>query len=374
MAYSKKIVVAIITSYSSKQPAGLERFLIDVLRSLHTYQDESIQYVIYTHKGSDIQQILQKEGITSIDVVFVSGGILWKHVGLWFAPKADIYLWNGTNTSWLFFPKKSVVLIYDFAYKYFGVLSIQRYIKNKFLDVATYIALRFTNKIISISDATTNDAIKYFSIRKEKFITIYPGFTAFSNKAAISVPQVEGNPYFMFIGTLKERKNVLRVIEAYIAWRKKTTHTHRLCIIGKTSDMSSYVQHIRAVATHSDFSSDILFLGHISDEQVQYMYTHATAVVFPSLLEGFGFPVVEAMSLGAPLITSSTTSLGEIAGDAALLVDPTSVDELVHAYEAMTYEQTRQQYIQKGYERYPYFSWQKTANELHRVFLSIFKS
>lgn len=362
----KSITVGIVTSYSAYQPAGLERFLIDWLRALDTYSSSDITYIVYTKHGSGLPQSLKEEGIERITVIEVAGGIFWKELGLFFVPKADMYIFNGSLVPYLFFPQRYAVLIYDFAYQYFGVESWKKKLERWYTNTCTRISFRRAKKIISISNFTSLEAQKFFHVTKEKFTTIYPGLTKFCCEKNTPVPAVVDRPFFLFVGTLKERKNVRRVIEAYTIFRNNNpSYDHRLCIVGKISKNSAYVQSLLSCAAASPYTADILFLGHVSDSQLAYLYAHTHALVFPSLLEGFGFPVIEAMSIKTLVITSYTSSLSEVAGDAAILVNPYSPTDIANGLVRSLDPVVKNSCIEKGLTRAMCFSWEQSARDMH---------
>lgn len=359
--------VAIVTSYNSKKPAGLERVLIEQLRAFDNNKDKEIEYVIYTSSQSDLDQVLKMEKI-NLSVVKIGGGKLWKEFGLFFAPKADKYFFNGPLVPLFFKPKEYYVLVYDFAYRYFSDNSIKQKIKNKFTDFISALAFRRAKKIIAISNATGEEIFRLFKVDNKKIITIHLGWTAINK---LEQKLVEGLPekYFMFIGTLKERKNVLSVVQAFANFKEKNPIPIKLVIVGKRNNNSPYIQKINNFIKEKKLEEQVFFTGHTTDEQVAYIYAHANALIFPSLLEGFGMPPLEAMSFGVPVVTSSTSSLGEVAGNAAILVDPNNTIQIAEAMGRITQDDgLRRDLITNGFERIKFFSWVKAALEYNNLF------
>jgi glycosyltransferase involved in cell wall biosynthesis len=126
-----------------------------------------------------------------------------------------------------------------------------------------------------------------------------------------------------------------------------------------------YYEKIRSYVNKYSLEKQITFLGYVSDEEVSYLYKHAVALVYPSFIEGFGFPVLEAMDCGLPVITSTTSSLPEVAGEAALLVDPYSKDAITDALERLVRDKgLREELVKKGHEQRKKFSWEKTGKQL----------
>lgn len=166
----------------------------------------------------------------------------------------------------------------------------------------------------------------------------------------------EGNPYFLYVGNLEPRKNLERLIEAFARMPSKE---HDLIIAGNRWYRGDSAEH-KARALGLD--GRVKFLGYVPRPELPGLFSGATAFVYPSLLEGFGLPIVEAMACGTPVITSKTSSMKEVAGDAALLVDPTSVLELTEALAMLAEDaQARQDLSRKGLNRAAQFSWTRTA-------------
>lgn len=360
--------VAIVTSYNSKRPAGLERVLLEQLRAFAKINGEDgVEYLVYTSRSSDLDVVLQKEKI-SLPVVKIGFGKLWKDVGLLFAPQVDTYFFNGPVVPLFFTPKNYFVLVYDFAYKYFGNDSFRQKVKNKWTDWITTLAFRRAKKIVAISNATADEIRRFFKVDDKKLVTIYLGWTALNQ---LPLESVLGLPekYFMFIGTLKERKNVLSVIQAYARFKEKNGGEIKLVIVGKRNENSSYIQKMDAFIKENHLEDSVFFTGHTTDNQVAYVYSHAEATIFPSLLEGFGMPVLEAMSFGIPVITSNVSSLGEVAGDAVVLVEPKNIEQIFSAMEKIVLDPNlKRDLVAKGRERIKCFSWDKAAVEYDNLF------
>lgn len=346
--------IGIVTSYSARYPAGLERTLIIYLKALDGVARHKVS--VYTHKESGLHQVFAQEGIKNIDIIEVGFGKWWKHIGLYFVKKADVYVFNGPVVPLLFSPKKYVVLLYDYAYKHYKGSGLRAKKVEFILDFFTKLGLRRAQRVITLSEATKNETVSFFHKEPGAIVPVYPGYYDICDVTE-DVPADLPDHYFLFIGTLKERKNVLRVVQSYITLKQTYPQIkEKLLIVGKKSG-SPYVQRIEEEIADHRMSDTILFSGHITDEQVCSVYRRATALVFPSLLEGFGFPVLEAMSTDTPVITSSISSLPEVAGDAALLVDPHDVKEIAQAmYELASSDERRAHLIQKGRERLLIFS------------------
>ena len=222
--------------------------------------------------------------------------------------------------------------------------------------------LRATS-IVAISHATKEDIMKYYRAPDNKIEVIYIGFqNLITTKEIMPLVAKEQTPFFFFTGRVKPRKNVYAIVSAFIEFKKRVHTDCKLVIAGKSG--GDYRRRMVDELTKNGLQNDVFFVGFVSKELLCAYYVQAVALVFPSLNEGFGMPVLEAMSLGTPVITSNISSLPEAAGDAGFLVDPHNITEISLAMEKVFLDQNlRTRMIKKGYEQAEKFSWDKTARE-----------
>lgn len=173
-------------------------------------------------------------------------------------------------------------------------------------------------------------------------------------------------PYLLSVGRLNPRKNLINLVKAYSQLKEKNRIPHRLVIAGKKDfDTRNVMQSIQK----KTISRDVLFTGLVSEKDLWNLYKQADIFIYPSLFEGVGLPVLEAMSMGVPVITSNSSSLKEIAGSAALLVNPLDPKDISQAIEKLTTHQNlRQSYGQKGIYQAKKFSWLSTAQHTLKVY------
>jgi len=225
---------------------------------------------------------------------------------------------------------------------------------------------RYIDAVIGVSDFASKEIIDTYHLPREKVFTIYNGTdSVFRHIPEDEARRIVGKydigieKYFIYVGRIQPHKNVKRLIEAYILLRDTTDIKEKLLIIGK----SSYgAEEVWDLAQNSRYSKDILFIKYVSLEDLPAFYNLATALVFISLNEGFGLPIIEAMACGTPVITSNLVSLPEVAGGAALLVDPYRVEETKKAMiRVITDDDLRREMIEKGLKRAKIFTWEKYA-------------
>jgi glycosyltransferase involved in cell wall biosynthesis len=238
-----------------------------------------------------------------------------------------------------------------------------------------FFAPRFLKKadtIICVSEFVKQDALRYYPfLNPNKLVVCHNGCrTDFrpiteGEKTAIKEKYTEGAPFLVFVGAVHPRKNVHRLIEAFSEMKKRTQLPHKLLIVGRFAWQTGDV---RTAFENSLFQKDIIFTGYVGDEDVPLIVGAATAVTYVSLAEGFGIPILEAMHSDVPVVTSNTTSMPEVAGDAAILVNPLSVSEIADALEKLATDTVFcQNLIEKGRIQREKFSWDKTAATLYGI-------
>ena len=241
-----------------------------------------------------------------------------------------------------------------------------------------FFAPRFLKKahtIICVSEFVKQDALRYYPfLNPEKIVVCHNGCrTDFipiddADKTAVKAAYTEGVPFFVFVGAVHPRKNVHRLITAFSEMKQRTQLPYKLLIVGRFAWQTGDV---RTAFDNSTFQKDIIFTGYVADEEVPRIVGAATAVAYVSLAEGFGIPILEAMHCDVPVVTSNTTSMPEVAGDAAILVNPLSVFEIADALENVAINaDLRQNLIEKGRIQREKFSWDKTAATLYEVLTS----
>lgn len=228
--------------------------------------------------------------------------------------------------------------------------------------------LKWSDLVITFSENTKSEISHYFKISPEK-ILITPQASKFTESAILENQQINydfSKPYFLFVSTLEPRKNIINLIKAFNHLKKQQKIPHKLVLIGQKG--WSYQGILEAIFT-SPYAEEIHHLDYLSDQLVALFYSKAEVFVYPSYYEGFGLPVLEAMTLGTPVITSNASSLPEIAGDAALLINPQDYLEIAEAmFRVINDTQLRQELIQRGKARSKLYTWEKTAQATLKVY------
>jgi len=220
--------------------------------------------------------------------------------------------------------------------------------------------------VIADSEHTKRDITKHLRIDPEKVSVIYPGVDPIfeSSVAHNTVKITMGKykidfPYYLYVGNIDPRKNLGRLIRAFGKFSKKRNCQEKLVLVGGITHRSAEVL---SVIDELGLQDRVLHLGYVPRADMPALYTNAKLFVFPSVYEGFGFPVLEAMACGVPVITSNASSLPEIADDAAYYVSADSLESIVEALDAVSSNiGLRRSMIRKGHVRASLFRWENTA-------------
>lgn len=287
-----------------------------------------------------------------------------------FLPQIDVF----HATHFLAPPVKNsklVVTVHDLTFvrfpEYFTKEQGARFTKRvrKSCDIA--------DLIISDSWSTKKDIVDFFNVSPEK-ITVIPLAAQehfvqnerFNSSTILDKYNISKG-YFLFVGTIEPRKNLLRLIQAYNRLPKDIKKDYILILAGGKGWLN---KEIYAEAERLGFLDNyVRFLGYVPDEDLPALLTNATAFVYPSLYEGFGLPPLEAMASGAPVISSNISSIPEVVGDAGILIDPFSVEEISDAMlQVVLNKDLSTMMREKGLIRASQFSWNKTATETLDVY------
>ncbi len=231
--------------------------------------------------------------------------------------------------------------------------------------------------VIAVSESTKNDCVKYLNIPKEKITVIHNAvneiYQPLEDKKKIEEHLKKeykiDYPFILFVGTLEGRKNIPQLIKAFYEVKKQGLD-HKLILVGMRGWKS---EPIFDTINKLGLDDDIIFPGYIPNNDLVELYNVADVFVYPSLYEGFGLPPLEAMSCGCPVITSNTSSLPEVVGDAGILIDPHDVDGLTEAiYKVLSNKELRAEMVTKSVERAKLFSWQRVAEETWKVYETIY--
>lgn len=245
------------------------------------------------------------------------------------------------------------------------------FLKSKYQNYYTRFFPKFARKavrIATVSEFSKQDLQRFYSIPKEKIDVVYNGSNAVyqplteDKQQRVRQKYANGLPYFLFVSAIHKRKNLANILRAFEQYKAQTGADTQFVVVGARAGKQDELDEVLRSMT---FAQDVRFLGRLSAEELSQVMASALALVYATLFEGFGIPIVEAFNAETAVITSNVTSMPEVAGDAALLVDPTSVDQIADAMTQLaTNENLRQELIAKGRAQRTKFSWVLTAERL----------
>ncbi|MBL7805234.1 MAG: glycosyltransferase family 4 protein [Saprospiraceae bacterium] len=234
--------------------------------------------------------------------------------------------------------------------------------------------LKRADHILTISNYVNRDIEQSCRISPDKIKTVYngcrEGFRPLNDpeKQAVRQKYAKGVNYFFYAGAIHPRKNIPRLIRAFDQYKQRTGGAEKLLLAGRFAWQTGEVTQ---AYDQSAFKEDIVFLGYVPDDELPVLLGAALALTYVSLAEGFGLPLLEAFHAEVPVITANATALPEVAGDAALLVDPESEDSIARALQQVAqHEQLRQSLVEKGRLRRQTFDWDRAAEHIYQTLVS----
>lgn len=292
-------------------------------------------------------------------------------------PRPDIFF-TPSHYAPRFSPIPTVVSVMDLSYVQFPELFNESDLYQ--LKNWTKYSVSRAKALITISKSSKNDIIKLYGIPENQVHVVYPGIKPVVDLMPHIYPMSElqakykiNGKYILFVGTIQPRKNIERLIKAYAKLiSEKGFRDIQLVIAGKKGWL---YESILSSPERLGIKDKVVFLDFVPDEDLPLLYKGAICYMLPSLYEGFGLPILEAMKYGCPVITSNVSSMPEAGGNAALYIDPTDVDSILDKMKKIIVnEKLRSELIDKGKKQVDRFSWEKAAKETLAVLEEVAKS
>jgi glycosyltransferase involved in cell wall biosynthesis len=268
---------------------------------------------------------------------------------------------------------KSVITIHDLSFLHFP--ETKDAASKRYYNGQIAAAVARADAILADSEATRRDVISMLAVPPEKVTTVWAGIDArFAPVSAEEVSRVRGanglpDGYILFVGTIEPRKNLDGLMRAYAALTAELPDAPPLVIAGRRGWLNDP---IHALPAELGIADRVCWVADIPDSDLPGLYTGASALCLPSLYEGFGFPVLEAMACGTPVVTSGRGSLTEVAGDAAVLIDPMDVESIADGLrQALTDSKLAANLRKKGIAQAAKFTWAETARKALDVYLKV---
>lgn len=349
---------------------GLGRFTCESLKRITRSHPEHEFLFIFDRKYS-------REFIFSDNIIPIIAHPQARHPFLWYLffewgipavlkrHKADLFL---SPDGWLCLrssiPSLAVIHDLNFFHEPLWVGTLPRKYYNYFFPKYIHKA----NRIATVSEFSKSDICKRFKIDPSKIDVVYNGveekFKPYDEKKKqqVRLKYSEGVPYFLFLGLVHPRKNLMRIIKAFEWFRNTSNGSIKLMVVGSTK---YWTKDTRQAYEKSPFKSDILLKGRLPEAEINSIIASSLSLVYASLFEGFGIPILEAMQCEIPVITSNTTSMPEVGGDAVCYVDPYSVQSIGEAMLKVSRDSEYcKELIERGKDQSKKYTWDLTADRL----------
>ena len=357
----KKILVN--ASILDENPTGLGIYTKNVVKKLKE-KDSNIRVLSAVHiEGVDCEMITKyvKPNYK------IRGGIirfLWTQCILPFKASKNEIIYHPFQYLSLLSKCKQVITIHDFIPLHYP--SVAKH-QNFYYKHIMPILLKRAYKIICISENTKKDILKFYNVEESKIEVIYNGF----DKEKFNKDKVKKDvlkkynidyKYIVMVGAGYKHKNIESAIRALVELKDLD---FKYVIIGKDSD---YIYDLKRLVKFLKLEDKVRFIGYVTDDELVSLYGNSHAFLYPTLYEGFGLPILEAMSCGTAVISANNSSLPEVYGDAAVSFNATDVKEIAERIkEVILNEQLREDIIKKSEKNIEKFSWDKTAEKINIV-------
>lgn len=273
---------------------------------------------------------------------------------------------------------KIVNTVHDLTYHFFPETMDKKNFKRITNDIQY--SIERADRIVTISECSKQDIIKEFGIDEKKIEIIYPGVDYERFAMPMSSERIKEvkekyqlpDEYILYMGTLEPRKNIPSIIEAFYYLKKEgeeSLQSVKLVLAGKKGWL---FEEIFNKVKKLGLEDEVIFTDYVAEEDKAAIYRMAKVFIFPSLYEGFGIPVIEAMAASVPVITSNTSSLPEVAGNAAVLTNPSDMIGMAEGmHSILTQDTYRDEMVQKGHLQAKRFNWEDSAQKLHELYVDL---
>jgi glycosyltransferase involved in cell wall biosynthesis len=339
---------------------GTETYAYQLIRAMASLARQDVRLRLYTHQSP---QHAPWPGGPDVETRVIPFPRLWTHLRLAaeISRRPPDVLFVPAHVLPLYCPVPAVVTVHDLAYRHHPETYTP--FQRRYLDWSTRRHTRLARHLIADSAATRDDLVAQYGADPASISVVHLGVDPSLQPVAdpagtLARYSIEGQ-YILYIGTLQPRKNLLRLVEAFHIIRQQTAA--RLVLAGGKGWL---YDEIFARVQALNLSERVIFPGFVAEADKAALISGAAVYAYPSLYEGFGLPILEAMACGTPVLTGHTSSLPEVAGDAALLVDPYDVEAIAAGLlRLLTDDAMRADLVAKGFQRAQTFSWDKAARQ-----------
>ena len=347
-----------------ERPTGLGVYVKNVIKNLKDFDSNIEVFCPIDIEGMKVQKVnryvkpsyKKKGGIVRF---------LWTQIVLPFKVRKDDILYHPFQYISFFAKSKQIITIHDFIPLHYPEVAKHQYIYYKYLMP---LLLKKAYKVVCISNNTKKDLQNFYNVDDDKIVTIYNGFDnkLFNvkniDKEVLSKYDIDYE-YMVMVGASYPHKNLEIIIESYKGIEDSVEC--KLVIVGKDSD---YIRRLKTLTNKLGLEDKVIFLGYVPDEDLPSLYGCAKAFLYPTLYEGFGLPILEAMASGTIVMCSDNSSLPEVAGDATVTFDAKDKEDIgKKILYIINNEEVREKLKMKSNENIKRFSWEKCAEEIYEV-------
>jgi len=351
-----------------KTKTGIEEYSYQVIKHLREYLTDG-QVVLFLDPRVNKLEYIDFELPENWKTKFLRAPKFWTQFRLsletLFHPVDVLFI--PAHTVPLVHPKNTIVTIHGLEYEFCP--KAYSLFERLYMRWSIRKSCRWARRVIAVSENTKKDLMRLYKVPEEKIKVVYEGISS-SQDSTFSLADKFANSsrsnllagkYFLFVGRLEERKNIIGIVEAFEILKRKYQISHKLILVGKYGYGR---EKIKEKVYGSAHKNDIILTGYISEEEKFYLLKSTDAFLFPTFYEGFGLPILEAQSVGTPVVTSDVSSMPEVAGNGAILVDPKDADAIAEAvYKLISDESYKNDIIERGYGNVKRFSWEKCAEK-----------
>lgn len=350
---------------------GTEHYSASLLRALSVLpeaREYPIALYVNLKSEKEVRERLEFDLPPSWQVRAIAFPRLWTHARLsWemmnrppgglFVPSHVVPLWH---------PHRTVVTVHDLGYIYYPQAHTR--LSRLYLHLSTRFSARAARRVIAISQATKRDLVKHYKVPARKIRVIYHGrdpiFVPVTDERKVKETAAKygvEQPYCIHVGTLQPRKNLGLLVDAWERLRARMERPPQLLLAGRRGWLyDSLIDEVKA----KGLGNLVKFADYVERDDLPALYSSAMALTFPSLYEGFGLPPLEAMSCGTPVIASTASSIPEVVGDAAIMLDPHDASAWADMVHLLSGDKTlREALSRKGLARAAHFTWERCARE-----------
>lgn len=347
-------MIVINARFLTQRKTGVQQFAINLCRQLNKLRSD----IVYIMPDREIEKSLEEE---------FKPKKVGKHTGhLWEQLELPIYLKKNGSPLLISFSGLSPLLYKNAIYTIhdMSLYFEPRWFKKAYraiYKINYFFTSRLAHKIITVSQFSKSEIIKYLGCANKKVEVIY---NSFDNEMLVDskVERSVKEHYFLTVGSIEPRKNLSRLINAFAS---KEFESYKLVIVGDKGKVFSTLNF------ESNNAENVIFTGYVTEEELISLYKHASFFIYPSVYEGFGIPPLEAMGMGCPVISSNQASMPEVCGNAAIYFDPYNINDIKRAiFDAVHMDEiTRSVLIKNGFKRVAAFNTVDEAAKLNKLLM-----